>query len=37
MKEYENLGPKTELATCPKCMGAGSYTQYKGYRVGTEK
>lgn len=37
MKKYKELGPKIEKATCPDCMGAGSYTQYDGYRFGREK
>lgn len=37
MDKYKKLGPKIETAACPKCMGAGSYTQYKGYRVGKER
>jgi hypothetical protein len=37
MDKYKKLGSKMEMATCPKCMGMGSYTQYKGYRFGTEK
>jgi hypothetical protein len=37
MKKYKELGPKIEAANCPGCMGSGSYTQYKGYRVGREK
>lgn len=37
MKKYKELGPKIEKATCPDCMGAGTYTQYDGYRFGREK
>lgn len=37
MKKYKDLGPKIEKADCPKCIGCGSYTQYKGYRFGKEK
>lgn len=37
MKKYNELGPKIEKATCRDCMGAGSYTQYDGYRFGREK
>lgn len=37
MTKYKKIGPKIEMAICPGCMGAGKYTQYKGYRVGSEK
>ena len=37
MNEYKKVGSKTEMANCLECMGMGAYTQYKGYRVGTEK
>lgn len=37
MGKYKELGPKIDKATCPDCMGSGSYIQYKGYRVGREK
>lgn len=37
MKKYKELGPKIEKATCLDCMGAGTYTQYDGYRFGREK
>lgn len=37
MKKYKETGPKIEKATCPDCMGAGTYTQYDGYRFGREK
>lgn len=37
MNKYKKLGPKIEMASCPSCMGMGSYKQYKGFRVGREK
>lgn len=37
ISKYKETGPKIETANCPECMGAGEYTQYKGYRFGTEK
>lgn len=37
INKYKKLGSKIEMANCPHCMGAGSYKQYKGFRVGREK